>query len=94
MIWPPEFQQDLWRRGQRSLYELFENSTYAQIAPYVVYSASFGSEPIGDWVDGDDFVKDLTLFRTTVSVRSSVPSACTYRIGRADEFLRRARRNL
>ncbi|GAA5831040.1 hypothetical protein JCM3766R1_006214 [Sporobolomyces carnicolor] len=52
------------RVNERAIYELFENSAYAQIAPYVVYSASFGSEPIGDWVDGDDFVKDLASFRT------------------------------
>ncbi|GAA5962956.1 hypothetical protein JCM3765_006728 [Sporobolomyces pararoseus] len=59
------FQQDqnLWRQSQASVYEIFENSTYSQIAPFVVHSASFGSEPIGDWVDGDNFVADLALFR-------------------------------
>ncbi|GAA5908940.1 uncharacterized protein JCM6883_002559 [Sporobolomyces salmoneus] len=62
--WGFQEDQELWRKGQESIFDLFENSTYSQIAPYVVYSASFGSEPVGDWVDGDNFVKDLTSFRT------------------------------
>jgi hypothetical protein len=68
----PSRQQNLWRKGQESIYEVFENSIYSKIAPYVVYSASFGSEPIGDWVDGDNFIDDLSSFRTKVSLLCSV----------------------
>jgi hypothetical protein len=70
-----DVQQNLWRKGQQSIYQLFENSTYSRVAPFVIYSASFGSEPIGDWVDGDDFVSDLTIFRKKVSdLASGFPS--------------------
>ncbi|GAA5831412.1 hypothetical protein JCM5353_005715 [Sporobolomyces roseus] len=60
------FQEDqtLWTKGQSSIYELFTTSSLASIAPFVVHSASFGSEPIGDWVDGDNFVRDLASFRS------------------------------
>ncbi|GAA5882838.1 hypothetical protein JCM16303_002487 [Sporobolomyces ruberrimus] len=61
--WGFQDDQNLWRTGQESIYDLFENSSYADIAPYIVYSASFGSEPVGDWVDGDEFVPDLASFR-------------------------------
>jgi len=60
-------QQSLWKKGQSSIYELFTTSSHAEIAPYIVYSASFGSEPVGDWVDGDNFIQDLTSFRSKVS---------------------------
>ncbi|GAA6059863.1 hypothetical protein JCM10212_007068 [Sporobolomyces blumeae] len=65
--WGFQEDQSLWKQGQASLYDLFERSPYAKIAPYVVYSASFGSEPIGDWVDGDDFVQDLSSFRVKMN---------------------------
>ncbi|KAL8293079.1 hypothetical protein RQP46_000773 [Phenoliferia psychrophenolica] len=57
--------QDLWETGQANIYSLFTSSDYAAVAPYVVHSASFGSEPIGDGVDGgpSDFVVDLAKFR-------------------------------
>jgi hypothetical protein len=41
------------------------SSEYAAIAPYVVHSADFGSEPVGDGMDGggEQFVTDLGLFK-------------------------------
>ncbi len=40
--------QTLWKDGEGQLYELFTTSDYAAVAPYVVHSISFGSEPLGD----------------------------------------------
>lgn len=62
-------QQTLWKTGQANLYSLFTTSSYASIAPYVVHSASFGSEPIGDGVDGGttQFIADLAKFRSTMN---------------------------
>lgn len=47
---------------------LFTTSDLADVAPYVVHSASFGSEPIGDGVGGggEKFVELLKSFRTTM----------------------------
>lgn len=39
---------------------------YASIAPYVVHSIEFGTEPIGDGDDGDNFINDLKSFRSSV----------------------------
>lgn len=41
-----------------------KSSKYGAIAPYVFHSAEFGSEPIGDGVDGDNFISDLASFRS------------------------------
>ncbi|GAA5974513.1 hypothetical protein JCM21900_003079, partial [Sporobolomyces salmonicolor] len=65
--WGFQADQDLWKKTQASIYQLFTNSTYASVAPYIVYSASFGSEPIGDGVDGDNFIPDLQAFRNTMN---------------------------
>lgn len=45
------------------------SSNYGPIAPYVFHSADFGSEPIGDKVDGepDHFINDLKSFRATMN---------------------------
>ncbi|KAK4703018.1 hypothetical protein P7C70_g3200, partial [Phenoliferia sp. Uapishka_3] len=63
--WGFDDDQTLWKTGQSNLYSLFTTSKYAAIAPYVVHSASFGSEPIGDTVDGGttQFIADLAKFR-------------------------------
>lgn len=63
MWWGFGDDQTLWKKTQSSIYELFTTSTYADVAPFVVHSASFGSEPIGDGVDGSNFISDLTAFR-------------------------------
>ena len=43
------------------------NPKYSAIAPYVFHSAEFGSEPIGDGVDGENFISDLAAFRTKMN---------------------------
>ena len=43
------------------------NPKYSAIAPYVFHSAEFGSEPIGDGVDGNNFISDLAAFRTKMN---------------------------
>lgn len=42
-----------------------DSPDYGPIAPYVVHSADFGSEPVGDGLDGggEQFVADLGLFK-------------------------------
>lgn len=65
--WGFDSDQDLWKETESSIYDLFTNSTYAAVAPYVVHSASFGSEPIGDGVDGDNFITDLAAFHTKMN---------------------------
>ena len=41
-----------------------DSAEYGPIAPYIVYSTDFGSERIGDGMDGggDQFITDLDLF--------------------------------
>lgn len=48
LLTPP--QQSLYQKTQQALFDLLESSEQAEMAPYVVDSASFGSEPIGDHV--------------------------------------------
>ncbi len=43
------------------------NPKYSAIAPYVFHSAEFGSEPIGDGVDGKNFISDLAAFRSKMN---------------------------
>lgn len=43
------------------------NPSYSAIAPYVFHSAEFGSEPIGDGIDGDNFISDLAAFRSKMN---------------------------
>jgi hypothetical protein len=40
-----------------------DSEQYGAIAPYVFHSADFGSEPVGDGVDGGNFISDLAAFR-------------------------------
>ncbi|KAM0752462.1 hypothetical protein T439DRAFT_355307 [Meredithblackwellia eburnea MCA 4105] len=67
--WGFSGNQNLWKTGQSNIYSLFTTSQYASIAPYVVHSASFGSEPIGDQVDGGatQFVSDLQNFKAKMN---------------------------
>ncbi|GAA6024522.1 hypothetical protein JCM11491_006687 [Sporobolomyces phaffii] len=59
--------QTLWEKTEASIVELFESSSLAGIAPYVIHSASFGSEPIGDGVLGSNFVSSLAKFRSKMN---------------------------
>jgi hypothetical protein len=45
---------------------VLNSGTYASIAPYVVHSIEFGTEPIGDGDDGGNFVNDLKSFRSKI----------------------------
>lgn len=45
---------------------MLTSGDYADIAPYVVHSIEFGTEPIGDGDDGDNFINDLKSFRSSV----------------------------
>jgi hypothetical protein len=47
---------------------VLKSGTYARIAPYVVHSIEFGTEPIGDGDDGGNFVNDLKSFRSQVQL--------------------------
>ncbi|GAA5882839.1 hypothetical protein JCM16303_002488 [Sporobolomyces ruberrimus] len=67
-VWWGFDDDTLWKKTQSSLYELFETSAVSTMAPYVVHSASFGSEPIGDGVLGDDFISELIEFRSKASI--------------------------
>ncbi|KAL8791308.1 MAG: hypothetical protein Q9195_005927 [Heterodermia aff. obscurata] len=62
--WGFEDDQTLWKKTQSSIYSVMTSSKYGAIAPYVFHSAEFGSEPIGDGVDGDNFINDLASFRS------------------------------
>jgi hypothetical protein len=44
--------------------QALSNNIYSAIAPYVFHSIDFGSEPIGDMVDGDNSINDLKSFKT------------------------------
>jgi exo-beta-1,3-glucanase (GH17 family) len=59
----------VWPASQQALYDVMNDPTYGPIAPYVFHSADFGSEPIGDGVDGgpDQFVRDLASFKQTMN---------------------------
>lgn len=59
--------QNLWKKTQSSIYSVMESSKYGAIAPHVFHSAAFGSEPIGDGVDGDSFIGDLGSFRAKMN---------------------------
>lgn len=55
--------QTLWRDSAAQIVALFTKGAYKDVAPYVVHSVAFGSEPIGDMVDGSAFISDLAAFR-------------------------------
>lgn len=62
-----------------------DSAEYGRIAPYVVHSADFGSEPIGDGMDGggDQFITDLGLFRARMN-SCGVPAGISEDWGRPD----------
>lgn len=45
---------------------MLNDPKYKAIAPYVVHSAEFGSEPVGDGMGGSNFVNDLASFHNTL----------------------------
>ncbi|KAI5478344.1 B-(1-6) glucan synthase [Pseudohyphozyma bogoriensis] len=65
MVWFGFDGTDVWETAQTSLYSLFTTSSLSTLALYVVHSVDFGSEPIGDQVDGGSvqFTAGLKAFR-------------------------------
>lgn len=70
--------EDQWSNIRDSIYSVFEDDQWKAIAPYVFHSADFGTEPIGDYVDGCDmtngqasdcsqFISDLKDFKTRMN---------------------------
>ncbi|KAI9843211.1 MAG: hypothetical protein M1830_007719, partial [Pleopsidium flavum] len=57
------------RRSSEALYAVMNSTTYGPVAPYVFHSADFGSEPIGDGVDGgtEHFIADLKSFKAKMN---------------------------
>nr|POE54212.1 hypothetical protein CFP56_63515 [Quercus suber] len=68
--WGFDNNQDLWMQSRDALLSMM--SQYP-IAPYVFHSVEFGSEPIGDGVDGDNFENDLQAFVNTMNGQYGVP---------------------
>lgn len=65
---PPD---ELFQQTRAAIYSLFTTSSYAAIAKYVVQSAAFGSEPIGDGVDGDQvrLITTCPNFERLIAIR-------------------------
>lgn len=67
VAWPLNGDPDSsWKGTQASILSVLGSGTYADIAPYVIHSIEFGTEPIGDGDDGDNFINDLISFRSKV----------------------------
>lgn len=66
--WGFQTNQSEWRATADSIVATLEDPTYGPIAPYVFHSIAFGSEPIGDGVDGgiDNFTNTLKDFKTKI----------------------------
>ncbi|KAK3315168.1 B-(1-6) glucan synthase [Apodospora peruviana] len=58
-----------WQQSQQAIYNVLSSETFGPLAPYVVHSADFGSEPVGDGMDGggDQFLTDLGQFRAVMN---------------------------
>lgn len=59
---------DVWKQSQQAIFDVMEGR-YKAVAPYVFHSADFGTEPVGDGVDGggQQFVKDLGAFKARMN---------------------------
>ncbi|KAI0452178.1 glycoside hydrolase family 17 protein [Xylaria acuta] len=68
-VWTDFGQSDDWKKSQQAIYDVLESPKFGPIAPYVVHSIDFGSEPVTDGMDGvredggKQFIKDLGLLR-------------------------------
>lgn len=69
-VWTNFGGGDVWRQSQEAIYAALDK--YADIAPYVVHSAEFGSEPVGDGMDSDHFVEDLGKFRQALNSKYQI----------------------
>ncbi|WPG99463.1 Hypothetical protein R9X50_00227700 [Acrodontium crateriforme] len=70
--WGFDSNQDLWKQSQTALFSIMDKYP---IAPYVFHSVEFGSEPIGDYVDGNNFVSDFQAFKVRMNDHYGVPVA-------------------
>lgn len=68
--WGFDSDQNEWEQSRDALFSVM--SQYP-IAPYVFHSVEFGSEPIGDGVDGNNFENDLQSFVDTMNGQYGVP---------------------
>ncbi|QKX63216.1 uncharacterized protein TRUGW13939_10385 [Talaromyces rugulosus] len=69
VAWPLNGDPDSWwSKIQDSILDTLANSSYAEIAPFVVHSIEFGTEPIGDTDGGsyDNFEGYLSKFKDLV----------------------------
>ncbi|KAI0102408.1 glycoside hydrolase family 17 protein [Nemania sp. FL0031] len=68
-VWTAFGQNDDWKTSQQAIYDVLESPEFGPIAPYVVHSIDFGSEPVTDGMDmirtdgGTQFLKDLASLR-------------------------------
>lgn len=66
--WGFEANQSLWKLTADSIVTLLSDPKLGAVAPYVFHSIAFGSEPIGDDVDGGptQFTADLITFKKRI----------------------------
>ncbi|WVR08297.1 hypothetical protein IAU60_005346 [Kwoniella sp. DSM 27419] len=67
MIWWGFDDQDSWKDSRDAMVAVFNSDEWKELAPYIVHSVAFGSEPIGDGVDGDSFLNDYKAFRAEMA---------------------------
>ncbi|KAF8485521.1 hypothetical protein JB92DRAFT_2760994 [Gautieria morchelliformis] len=72
--WGFEANQSLWKLTAASIKSVLSDPSMGPVAPYVFHSIAFGSEPIGDSVDGGptQFTADLKAFKASVE-RFGIP---------------------
>ena len=66
--WGFAANQSLWKLTAASILSVLSDPELGPVAPYVFHSIAFGSEPIGDFVDGGptQFTADLKAFKASV----------------------------
>lgn len=68
--WGFQSNQSKWKDTANSIIAVLEDPTYGPIAPYIFHSIAFGSEPIGDDLEGGptNFTVDLKTFKVHVEL--------------------------
>ncbi|KAJ3554022.1 hypothetical protein NPX13_g10729 [Xylaria arbuscula] len=68
-VWTDFGESDDWKKSQQAIYNVLDSTEFGSIAPYVVHSVDFGSEPVTDYMDGgrQQFVTDLGLFKKKIN---------------------------
>lgn len=62
-VWWGFGDQNLWKKTKASILAVLRDDELGPVAPYVFHSLAFGSEPIGDGVDGGNFINDLVTMK-------------------------------